>query len=287
MLIPQEVRKCVAFLGYQMANGNFRFAGTVFFLGRQIASTDRYFTYAVTAKHVVDGIRQKGLSHALIRFNFGDGTSRWARTAVGEWYTHPTDPTADVAVLKMWLPPDSDHLMYPITECVSEERIRRHNIGSGDEVFLTGLFAPHFGKQRNIPIVRVGNIAAMPEEPVASRIGPVDAYLIEARSIGGLSGSPVFVNLGFTRWIDGGVKHANSGPIYYLLGLMHGHWDLGASDLDAAVEDHTSAASVNMGIGIVVPIHKILETLDRDEFLTAEQQTIDELRSTGQIPTAG
>jgi hypothetical protein len=49
-----------------------------------------------------------------------------------------------------------------------------------------GLFSEHQGAERNIPIVRVGNIAAMPEEPVLTTSwGAIDAYLIEARSIGG------------------------------------------------------------------------------------------------------
>jgi hypothetical protein len=32
----------------------------------------------------------------------------------------------------------------------------------------------------------------LPGDPVATPMGPMQAYLIEARSIGGLSGSPVF-----------------------------------------------------------------------------------------------
>lgn len=44
-----------------------------------------------------------------------------------------------------------------------------------------------------IPIVRVGNRASYPEQHVHTLdFGEMDAYLIEARSIGGLSGSPAF-----------------------------------------------------------------------------------------------
>jgi hypothetical protein len=58
-----------------------------------------------------------------------------------------------------------------------------------------GLFKSHYGEQRNIPIIRIGNIAALPEEPVQTHYcGPTDAYLVEVRSIAGLSGSPVFKN---------------------------------------------------------------------------------------------
>ena len=85
----------------------------------------------------------------------------------------------------------------------------------GDEVFVVGLFRHRHGTQRNIPIVRVGNLAALTEEKVATNdFGLVDAYLIEARSIGGLSGSPVFLNLWVVRHVEKQVKHATGGPIF-------------------------------------------------------------------------
>ncbi len=38
----------------------------------------------------------------------------------------------------------------------------------------------------------MGNIAMMPDEPVRTSIGMMESYLIEVRSIGGLSGAPRF-----------------------------------------------------------------------------------------------
>ncbi len=73
----------------------------------------------------------------------------------------------------------------------TDEIIKDQNIGLGDEVFITGLFGYVAGSQKNIPIVRVGNIAMMPDEKVPTEGEPMEAYLIEARSMGGLSGSPV------------------------------------------------------------------------------------------------
>jgi hypothetical protein len=55
------------------------------------------------------------------------------------------------------------------------------------------------GRKRNIPIVRTGNISMIPSEKVPGiqiRRGESvesEVYLIEARSVGGLSGSPVFI----------------------------------------------------------------------------------------------
>ena len=60
-------------------------------------------------------------------------------------------------------------------------------------MFSVGLFTKYFGRSNLIPIVRTGNIAMMPKEKVPlGSFGLTDAYLIEGRSIGGLSGSPIF-----------------------------------------------------------------------------------------------
>jgi hypothetical protein len=117
------------------------------------------------------------------------------------------------------VPDGWDHLVLPIEMSATPDQVRANEVSLGDEVFIVGLFRHHHGTRKNIPIVRVGNLAALTEEKVATKLGLLDAYLIEARSIGGLSGSPVFLNLGVVRYLDKAVKHSTSGPISLLLGL--------------------------------------------------------------------
>ena len=144
--------------------------------------------------------------------------------------------------------------------------MQSNEVGLGDEVFIVGMFRHHHGTQRNIPIVRVGNLAAFAEEKVSTRsFGLIDAYLIEARSIGGLSGSPVFLNLGVVRYVGNEIKHSTGGPIQLLFGLIHGHFDVPSTSVDVATtdaEEGLSADRVNTGIAIVVPIDKIVEAID-------------------------
>jgi hypothetical protein len=142
--------------------------------------------------------------------------------------------------------------------------IEKEKVGLGDEVFVVGLFHKHMGKKRNIPVVRFGSICAMPEEPVYSeRLDrDIQAYLIESRSIGGLSGAPVFVNLGLMRHLEGQIKYANKEyGIFYLLGLMHGHYETKVPDMDEYEFD-----KVNMGIAAVIPADKILEVMKQPYF---------------------
>lgn len=270
MIVPDDIRKCVAFLGHQMPNGQFQLFGSVFWIGEERKDSKKIeLVYAVTARHVVDAIRQTGAQEVWFRVNRRGGDAKWIKSNLTDWYVHPSDSTLDVAVLKTSFAADWDHLAVPYSLCITEERMKEHAVGLGDEVFITGLFIHHHGSSRNIPIVRVGNLACMTEEKIVTkRGGLMDAFLIEARSIGGLSGSPVFLNLGVMRLIGRQLKHASGGPIFYMLGLVHGHYDVesikiatsGIDDIDSS-----SAQQVNTGIAIVVPFHSIRAVIEAYE----------------------
>jgi hypothetical protein len=108
---------------------------------------------------------------------------------------------------------------------------------------------------------RTGNLACLNEEKINTKeYGEIDAYLVEARSIGGLSGSPVFVNLGITRFMDGQLKKSEKGPVFYLIGLIHGHFDVDEKEFESKAEE-TSISKINSGIAIVVPFHSINQTI--------------------------
>jgi hypothetical protein len=107
------------------------------------------------------------------------------------WVCHET---ADVAVLPLALNMNTfDYLYYPIRNGATAEFIKRHSVTPGEAVFITGLLISHPGKSRVLPIVRVGNIAAFPADPINLLTGHDSAYLVEVRSLGGLGGSPAFV----------------------------------------------------------------------------------------------
>src|SRR5262249_41522483 len=97
------------------------------------------------------------------------------------------------------------------------------NPGLGDEVATIGLYTSQYGQAKNVPVVRIGHIAMLPDEPVASHRGYVKAYLIETRSIAGLSGSPVFVNLPLTRMNENGKIEVRDGVGVILIGISIGY----------------------------------------------------------------
>jgi hypothetical protein len=238
MRVPDNVSKCVAFLAYvNHATGEHVPVGSAFFLGRADERPKADPVYVVTAKHVISGLKRKGVEAIELIVNLKDGGRGKVDLPLANWFVDPEDRTKDVAIYKTGVPEVADQLVYPMSGCLEEDTFAKQEVGLGDNVFITGLFRHHFGKRQNIPIIRTGNLAALDDEKIGTReFGDISAYLIEARSIGGLSGSPVFLNLGVVRSVGGAVKFSQTGePIYYLLGLVHGHYDVPNSEIDANV----------------------------------------------------
>jgi hypothetical protein len=277
--IPDRIRKSVTFLQYQ-TGGGLHVAGTAFFVGVQ--EEGEWFPYAVTARHVVESIRNKAIDgQASFRLNLIQGGIEVVDVEVRHWRYHPTDATTDVAVLHFPVPERFDAQFLPIQEmATSEERIARFGIGIGDEIFTVGLFHLHCGTRRNIPIVRCGNIAAMPEEPIELEKGLMDAYLVEIRSIGGLSGSPVFTYL--LPYGDQAMFRREKS--IYLLGLMHGHWNVDTALIDELTPDRSRDERLNTGIGVVVPIAKVIEALDQPALRDQRRTELAEIKAK-QAPT--
>ena len=252
------------------------FVGTAFLVGMRSETTNyRGFIYLVTARHVARVLEGQAFA---IRANTIDGESIIIDGVGAHWTYHPTDDSVDVAVSQWGVPPNIEFKRIDIDTFATDEIIRQKSIGAGDEVFITGLFAFVTGKRRNLPIVRMGNVALFPSEKVRVKIDDKwtwsEVYLIEARSIGGISGSPVFVRE--TVEVGRGA--------FYLLGLVHGHWEIPAEQKNdlANLEDRL----VNMGIAIVVPAKKIMEVLNQPK-LREERLRIDEedLRKGQPAPT--
>jgi hypothetical protein len=268
--VPDEVRKCVVFLGlpvHVLPNGEERvsFVGTAFFVSISSSVEGTSYIYLVTAKHVAEKV---GKNLFVLRMNTRDGRSILIEAKSPKWFFHSTDASVDAAVLP-WAPSfeEFDYKAVHVSTFLSNEIIQKEGIGVGDEVFITGLFAYVSGSARNLPIVRMGNVAMMPDEVIPTEFGNIEAYLVEARSIGGLSGSPAFVRKTVPVGIGG----------FYLLGLMHGHWEIPTQRKNDLLMDDDLLGKVNMGIAIVVPANKILEILNHPELVRMREQHNREL----------
>src|SRR5258708_9213603 len=238
--VPTEVLKSVVFLGYINGEGKERFAGSAFWISRPVPadSKDPRQEYLVTAAHVIEDMKKDmGNNRVRIRVNLIEGNQQWEDTPLQCWKFHPDHPKVDLAALQIGIDSTWDHVAWPGEYFASKDSIDNdlsdRKLELGDELFFAGLFWLHKGQNRNIPIVRIGNIAALREEPVLSPgAPPMDAYLVESRSIGGLSGSPVFIDIMTAKSTlqpkSGCMAAAHWEPSpsrFRLVGVVHGHFD--------------------------------------------------------------
>lgn len=271
MRVPEQIKKCVAFVGPKKLKDQPQPRGSVLFLGDH--TPESKFGCMITARHVVEKIRNLGAKEVWLRVNRKAGGCEWISTDESDWI-FPEDPSLDLAVHFGYLSEQADHMFLPRQLALTPSVAQAQNVGVGDDIFITGLFSSYAGKLRNVPIVRVGNLAAYPEERIKVRgFPPMDAYLIEARSFGGMSGSPVFYHAYASHisglrpfaphmyvpiptpkpWTDDDVKAVETQP-FYLMGIVHGHF---------------TTQKENTGIVIVVPVEKILNFIDAERLKRA------------------
>jgi hypothetical protein len=156
--------------------------------------------YVITCCHVILG------GATVVRTNLKDKSSGYERTfcmnfSKDDWVTHPEH---DLAVCP--LPYDAEIHRYDASFIdpsfvLTLDQFREMNVGPGDDLLYIGRFMGHAGKFQNMPSVRFGNISMNPsedepleyEEPGTHKQKRQAAFLVEARSRSGYSGSPVFL----------------------------------------------------------------------------------------------
>jgi hypothetical protein len=268
MRVHDLAKTLPAFVGFENGRGTFIPMGTGLMclwsaLGLSVP-------YLVTALHVIEDIKGESV---LVRVADQEGGFQTIELPKTDFVRHPEHDASrnyiDVAasIIPNVLPYDPIAWLRE-SDFITPEAVAGHNLGIGDEVVVAGMLSKHLGETRNIPIIRVGNIAAMPEEPVPTDKGLMEAYLVEVRSIDGLSGSPVLLHTGVRppvpKTTDAKIKR------YYFIGLVHGHYVI-KNPTDAVIGDAEFRTTLpygdmNTGIAIVVPSERITELLNgRDE----------------------
>jgi hypothetical protein len=286
MQLPPDISKCASFLAYEKpaVGGSFdrHFAGTGFFVAHALPpDVGGEILLFITARHVIERTREIGTGKTFIRINNINGNSDWIDLPEGTWRFHD-DPSVDLAICAVILNSATDLLVIHERMFLTQELISKWGIGPGDDIFITGLFTGNPGTGRNEPIIRSGNVAAMPTETFQTSSGYIDGYLIESRSIGGLSGSPVFVHLGTGTRPYSPNQRTNEDSLFFLMGLIRGHWD----HCDAFVSEDGlfSNEKLNMGIAIVTPTSKIAEMIQYEAVQNAVRTISERKRAEKNLP---
>lgn len=295
MRVPDTLARCVAFVMYKpRGREELAYAGTCFLVQVPISTPGRAMQYMVTAWHIVAEIMQRTADGLVyVRANRLDGDITHVKSRVSDWHRHPSDTLVDIAATP-WQPHDIDDSVQPPRATpapmdlvpvgtdvfATPEKIASNKIGIGDEILCIGLFSRFVGTGKNLPILRAGVIALMPAEPVPTKyFGNIEAFLIEVRSVGGLSGSPIFLLSTSPRVVA--KDEVKREGLFMLVGLVHGHWD--TPDTLPSTDAVVSEERLNVGIAVGIPASKILEVLDHPEF----KRMREELERTGQARLPG
>jgi hypothetical protein len=300
--------ECVAFLCEERKG---KPGGTAFFV--EVEEHGRAWTYIVTASHNLDEIYGQDV---FVRVNTHPGKSDEGfddiPTRKSDWIKHDT---ADVATiispidrskfLLQRLPMDlfinrnyrlDTSILVgkgnPVLEPVLKETYKEGiPVKVGHDVFSPGLFVQSAGKNRNLPVVRFGNVSRMPHDELIvleteHSKRSIRAYLAETHSWGGFSGSPMFWHFQYNMAMP--ISAVRLGPgwdkpksklliekpippvpttvmvgvgfIIGLLGLVSGHFDIAKKAKKEDIE-----TEINAGMAVITPAENIRELLMENE----------------------
>jgi hypothetical protein len=278
--IPDSILECSIYLYRTVdeARTGIKAGGSGFLVAVPSVVHNFLYIYAVTNYHII-----LGENATVIRLNTVDNELAIHETHVGEWKEHPKGDDIAVCFVSTLYNPKNKYKTVPISLFITQEIIDKHNIGVGDDAFLVGRFHRHDGTQRNLPSIRFGNIAMMPNERIVLPSGfPQESFLVEMRSIGGYSGSPVFIQIPpfSIRHNNSPLNSASFGP--WLLGVDWGHLDIyevvrnksgiPLSDIVRSNPDRPDSdvwrVKSNSGMTGVVPAWKLQELLYLPELIS-------------------
>jgi hypothetical protein len=262
MVVDEQFRRSVVFLcrdDFAATQEPRRIPVSTAFLVSIPSGPERVFVYVVTAGHVIDGLVARGVTQLYVRIPHRNGGAEDSPISPDAWIRHPSSDVAVAQVTRNLPSTVYDVRWIPTSMFVTETAAHLWKVSIGDEVFFPGLLVTASGYNAAEPIVRFGTIA-LGRSKVPTRMGDMDAYLVEARSWGGHSGSPTFVYLP-----PRGPRPVRAIPTQdvALLGLVHGHFDvelpLEGDCLDVGRE--STASPTNAGIAVIVSAQGIVEVL--------------------------
>jgi len=293
MRIQDSVRNSVAFVGFaddRPGRGGIDCIGTVFFLEYEDGA------YLVTAKHVAKELDDVPF---LLRLNKTDNVRSSNVPIDGmRWFYH-NDPNVDAAVLPFDVRSREFYAAYVTQPMIlNESNMDEENIGIGCQCYIVGLFHLLAGQQRNLPVVHSGSIALLPgdektpvcdwDDPDGKRTRYVSSYLVEAQTLDGLSGSPVFVrpsvDIALTTVSGRQIVARSPRNEIYLLGLWQAAWNAPPTEVLSVAG--RGNVIVPVGMGVVVPVMQIVEILERQELVDQRRNERDKNVTPASLQTA-
>ncbi|MBR0842927.1 hypothetical protein JQ607_22220 [Bradyrhizobium liaoningense] len=276
--------------------------------------------YGVTNWHVAverdDEAEPTVIPAPVIRLNTSDGGIQVMDFSEDDWWFVEGGP--DIAVIPLEFDIEKHKMTaIPLGDFfASRSDVDFGNIGVGEDVFMFGLFVDHGGVERNAPSARFGNISMLPtrDATVPQQTGYLgECFVLDMRSRGGFSGSPVFVYRTFgsdlTRTVGQQARvgfgrdrsraqiardfqrgqldismEATEGPLFKFLGVHFGqfpeHYDIQSTTKADSTRRHLVREGdfvVGMsGMTVVIPAWELAEVLNIEGLRKIRQRGGDE-----------
>jgi S1-C subfamily serine protease len=146
----------------------------------------------VTARHVLQNM-PGGQVYLGLHLKNPDGTWRL------DWRAEPSadegralwvqNPTYDVAVLPVAVPPEVAQAAIPVSWFADGDTFGREDVEAGDPVEVLGYPAGYAADNRGFPVLRLGHLASYPLTPASE-----GTFLVDFPVVSGNSGGPVFTS---------------------------------------------------------------------------------------------
>lgn len=258
--------------------------GTGFIVGYPISEdASKIIPIVITAKHVI-GDNNKILG----RFSTKEGeVTAFVKYDIenlkqnNDYWEHPSDEGVDISAFRTLHFNQAEYNAVPLELIATKDIFNELNICETDRIIFPSMLINFMGLSKNYPVVRNGTIALIPKEkvPLKYKVGSKEiitkqeVILVDATSIPGASGSPIFL------WPGPRLKNKTfqiGGTKSYLIGIMHGFYPAWPQEI---IELETIEAKAmyqeNSGIAIIFPSWKLNDIFKQEKFLNR----IEELKS--------
>ena len=258
--------------------------GTGFIVGYPISEDGKnVIPFIVTAKHVI-GDNNK----ILARFSTKEGeVTAFVEYDIdnlkqnNDYWEHPSDEGVDISAFRTLHFSQADYNPLPLDLIATKDIFNELEICETDRIIFPSMLINFMGLSKNYPVVRNGTIALIPKEkvPLKYKVGSKEiitkqeVILVDATSIPGASGSPIFL------WPGPRLKNKTyqiGGTKPHLIGIMHGFYLAWPKEI---IELETTEAKLmyqeNSGIAIIFPSWKLNDIFKQEKFLNR----IEELKS--------
>ena len=253
-LIPARLLDRVVAIGRRRPDSSVQYTATGFVYSVPVEETDGRkrlsASFIVTNRHVIEGANELST-----RQNHQSGANVVGNSVEEDWTFHP-DPEIDVPVRPFHIPDAAGTIaraasFYSGTNTMLRDQLVEAEFREGNEVFTLGFPLSQLANDKNYVIARQGIVARIQDWYDRAST----SFLIDASIFPGNSGGPVLAKP---------TLHTYGSAItsVKLIGMVAGYFPY----RDIARSDQTGQAMLaseeNSGLGIVVPLDAIEETIE-------------------------